>query len=67
MHQTDTLAKNSAGRKGVQDVNGRLERLHRLSILPSEFAKDVCLFLKNIGDGINRVARFELLGKGMAI
>jgi hypothetical protein len=42
------------------------ERFHKLSIV-SELAKLLCLFLKNSGDGFNRIASFKLLGEGMLV
>ena len=65
MYQTDTLAKNGAIRERVQDDNRRPERFHDLSTVSSEFVKNLCLFLKNSGDGINRIACFKLPGEGM--
>jgi hypothetical protein len=65
MYQTDTLAKNGADRNRVQNVDGTLERFHKLPIVSSESAKNMCLFMKNGGDGFNRVAFFKLLGEGV--
>ena len=62
MYQTDT---RGGGRKRIQDVNRVFHRFHELSIVSSEIAKDLCQFLKNGGDGIDRVARFKLLGERM--
>ena len=65
MYQTNPLAEKGAVRERVQDINRRLEGIHGLSVVSSEFAKLLSLFLKNGSDGINRVACFELLGKWM--
>ena len=42
-----------------------LYRFHDFSTVSSDFAKDLCLILKNGDDGINRVACIELFGEGM--
>ena len=49
----------------MQNVYCRFDRFHDLSIISSEIAKDVCLFLKNSHDRLDSVARFKLLGEGM--
>ena len=65
MYETNTLAKNCAIRKRVQDANRRLEGFHNRSIVSFKFTKDLSLFLKNGGDRINRIACFKLLGEGV--
>ena len=64
-YQTDTIAKKSAIGEHVQDINRRLEGFHDLPIVSSEFAKNLCLFLENGDDRIDRVTFFKLFGEGM--
>ena len=40
-------------------------RFHQFSVVSSEIAKDLSLFLKNGVDGIDGVAQLELLGERM--
>ena len=58
------MAKGGAIRELVQDINRRPEEFHNFSIV-FEPAEDLCLFLKNEGDGINGFTRFKFLSEGM--
>jgi hypothetical protein len=40
-----------------------LERFHHFTFDPSKFIEGLCLFLKDRGEGLDRIALFKLLGE----
>ena len=53
-YQTNTLAKQTARRKPIQDINRALEPRHEPSIVSSKVTESLCLLLKNVDDGVGR-------------
>ena len=46
-------------------MHNALKRSHTLSVLSSKFLEGACPFLKEGGDGVHRIAGFELFGERM--
>jgi len=59
-YQADGLSEKGACGKRMQDVDYGLEGLHNLAIVASEFEESLRLFLENGGNGLNRVAFYQL-------
>jgi hypothetical protein len=47
----------------MQDIEYTLERFHYFAFDPSKFIEGLCLFLKDRGEGLDRIALFELRGE----
>ena len=60
-YQTNALAKQTARRKAIQDINRALEPRHELSIVSSEVTESFCLLLKDVDDGVGRFTIHELV------
>jgi hypothetical protein len=61
-YQTDSFAADG---KRMQDMDYALERFHHFVIVSSKFSKCLCLLLKDCGDGLDRIAVFELPSERM--
>jgi hypothetical protein len=60
-YQTDPVAKNATSRKDVQDINSPLEPCHELAIVSSKVTESLGLLLKDIDDGVGRLAISEFV------
>ena len=60
-YQANTPAKYTTSRKSIQDANSALEPRHEFSIASSKVTEILCLFLKDVDDGIGRCAIYELV------
>jgi hypothetical protein len=60
-YQTDTLIKDATGRKDMQDVNSPFEPCHKLAIVSSEATESLGFLLKDIDDGVGRLAICEFV------
>jgi hypothetical protein len=57
-YETNILAENYCGRKFMENLHCTPKRGYDLVVASSEFAEGPCLLLKNLSDGINRIAAF---------
>ena len=60
-YQTDPLPKNTTSRKDMQDINGPLDPCHEPAIVSSKVTKGLGFLLKDIDDGVGRLAIFEFV------
>ena len=60
-HQTDYLTKNATSRKDMQDINSPLEPCHELAIVSSKVTESLGFLLKDIDDGVGRLAICEFV------
>ena len=60
-YQTDFLTKSATGRKDMQDINSPLEPCHKLAIVSSEVTESLGFLLKDIDDGVGRLAIYEFI------
>jgi hypothetical protein len=60
-YQTDTLAKQTTSRKGIQNGNSALEPPHELSIVSSKVTESPCLLLKDVDDGVCGITIYKLV------
>ena len=60
-YQTDSLTKNATSRKDMQDINSPLKPCHELAIVSSEVTEIQCFLLKDIDDGVGRLAICEFV------
>jgi hypothetical protein len=64
-YQTDALTKSRAGGNSMQNIDYTLEQFHHFAVVSSKFSKGLCLLLKDCGDGLDRIAIFELPSERM--
>ncbi len=60
-YQTDPLTKNATSRKDMQDINSPLEPCHELAIVSSKVTESLRFLLKDIDDGVGRLAVYEFV------
>jgi hypothetical protein len=60
-YQTDSLTKNATSRKDMQDINSPLEPCHELAIVPSKVTESLSFLLKDIDDGVDRLAIYDFI------
>ena len=60
-YQTDPLTKNATSRKDMQNINSPLEPCHELAIVSSKVTESLGFLLKDIDDGIGRLANYEFV------
>jgi hypothetical protein len=60
-YQTDPLTKNATSRKNIQDINSPLEPCHELSVVSSKVTISLGFLLKDIDDGVGRLATDEFV------
>ena len=58
-YQSDPLTKNTTSRKDMQNINSPLEPCHELAIVSSKVTESLGFLLKDIDDGIGRLANYE--------
>jgi hypothetical protein len=62
-YHTDNVTEGTIAGKRIQNGDGRFERFHDSAVTSSGPSEDLCLFLEDLRDGIERVALLELLGQ----
>ena len=60
-YQTDPFTKNAASRKDIQDIYSPLEPFHELAIASSKVTESLGFLLKDINDGVGRLAIYEFV------
>jgi hypothetical protein len=60
-YQTDPLTKNATSRKDMQDINSPLEPCHELAIVSSKVTECLRFLLKDVDDGVSRLANCEFV------
>ena len=60
-YQTDPLTKNATSRKDMQDINSPLEPCHELATVSSKVTESLRFLLKDIDDGVGRLAVYEFV------
>ena len=60
-YQTDPLTQNATSRKDMQDINSPLEPYHELAIVSSKVTECLSFLLKDIDDGVGRLAIYEFV------
>ena len=59
-YQTDHLTQDATSRKDMQDIDSPLEPCHELAIVSSK-GTGMRFLLKNIDDGVGRLAIYEFV------
>jgi len=60
-YQTDTIHDHLISRKGMEDMNGPLDRLYEGAVVSLRVTQRLDLLLKDIEDGLDRLAGYELV------
>ena len=60
-HQTDPLIKNVTSRKGIQNIDSPPEPCHEPAIVSSKVTESPGFLLKDIDDGVGRLAIYEFI------
>ena len=60
-YQTNPITKNATSRKDIQDIYSLLEPFHEPAIVSSKATESLGFLLKDIDDGVGRLAIYELV------
>ena len=60
-HQTDPLTKNATSRKDIQNIDSPLKPCHEPAIVSSKVTESPGFLLKDIDDGVGRLAICEFV------
>ena len=60
-YQTDPISKKATSRKDIQDINSPLEPCHDSAIVSSKVSESLGFLLKDIDDGVGRLAIYEFV------
>ena len=60
-YQPNSLTKNATSRKDMQDINSPLKPCHELAIVSSEVTESLGFLLKDLDDGVGRLAICEFV------